>query len=623
LVNLVLNGEDWGVYLLEPDLEPAGEAWFESLDSERQGRLLAHADLWGLEIPGACQSGADSRERARRVLAEDPAARAAYKSEAEQIARREYVDGLRSVYRRTFTRYQRVLGDEFFSSYLQAPWPDLLARQEWLAARADEWAEASARSVEGSAWPPLTSSETVLPSIQAPVVLPSLEEVLERHPFLTRSDRPGFLSVKPGDWRVAGDLVLPGGVGLEASEPFSLSFERGAMLVAHGPLILNGREGAPLRLLPQEEHWAGVRVLGADPATPSVWRYVEVRGVRGVLTADGSPADRAGLLFYESPITLDRCRVVDHYAAVALALLRAPFEIRDSEFGAASGDLIQARAAQGLISRSAFHDALGAAVRLEGSAVEIVELSVQRVQGAAVWAGPESRVAVQGLRAEGIDVGLASMGAEALVRDVHVGRAATAGFLAYAEGRLDVDAVLFEDDSVQALVQEGSQATLDGTPVQARAFAVEDLRPPVAPPPPMSPLGVRFGPSIWLVGYELTTPVLAPGDTIEVILYWRAFSYLDRQYTIFMHVRDGAGEIVAGWDMMPRYNTFPTTDWPLVERIDDAHIVPLPQDLPPGEYTVALGLYDWTTGVRLPAYTRSGESLPDATVILEKQVTVQ
>jgi hypothetical protein len=75
--------------------------------------------------------------------------------------------------------------------------------------------------------------------------------------------------------------------------------------------------------------------------------------------------------------------------------------------------------------------------------------------------------------------------------------------------------------------------------------------------------------------------------------------------------------------MMPRYNTFPTTDWPLVERIDDAHIVPLSTDLPPGEYTVALGMYDWATGVRLPAYTRSGESLPEDTVILEERVTVK
>jgi hypothetical protein len=266
---------------------------------------------------------------------------------------------------------------------------------------------------------------------------------------------------------------------------------------------------------------------------------------------------------------------------------------------------------------------LGAALYLEQSAVRVVNASVQHVQGQALFAGQESRVDVQGLRAAGIDVGVTSVAAQVQVRDVHLRQAATAGFLAYAEGRLEVRSALFGDDSARALAQEGSEVVLEGARVKARDFSVEDLRPARDPHPPMTPLSVRFGPLIHLVGYELTTPERAPGETIEVILYWRAFGYLDRQYTIFMHVRDAAGETVAGWDMMPRYNTFPTTDWPLVERIDDVHIVPLAQDLPPGEYTVALGMYDWATGVRLPAYARSGELLAEATVLLEERVTVK
>jgi hypothetical protein len=75
--------------------------------------------------------------------------------------------------------------------------------------------------------------------------------------------------------------------------------------------------------------------------------------------------------------------------------------------------------------------------------------------------------------------------------------------------------------------------------------------------------------------------------------------------------------------MMPRYNTFPTTDWPLVERIDDVHIVPLPQDLPPGEYQIALGLYRVETGERLPATMRDGDPIPDAAVVLDQRVTVK
>jgi hypothetical protein len=362
-----------------------------------------------------------------------------------------------------------------------------------------------------------------------------------------------------------------------------------------------------------------VQVLRASAAS-SLWRNVEVRGVRG---QSGTDLGDGGLVFYESPIVLEHCRVLDSYAPTALSIVRAPFELAESEFGAASGDLVRLDAAQGTVSRCAFHDALGAALRFTQSAAEVVDVSAQRVRGEALWVGPESQVDLLGLRAQRVAAGVASAGAQVRVRDARVGPASSAGFLAYEEADLDIASVVFEDDSVRILVQEGSVGTLDGALVETQPFVPAELLSSRAPTPTMMPLDVRFGPSIWLVGYELTTPERAPGETVEVILYWRAFAYLDRQYTIFMHVRDAAGEIVAGWDMMPRYNTFPTTDWPLVERIDDVHIVPLAKDLPPGEYQVALGMYYWATGVRLPAYTRHGERLPKDTVLLQERVTVK
>ena len=139
----------------------------------------------------------------------------------------------------------------------------------------------------------------------------------------------------------------------------------------------------------------------------------------------------------------------------------------------------------------------------------------------------------------------------------------------------------------------------------------------------MRPSHVRFGASIWLVGYELTTPERAPGETVEVILYWRSFASLDRQYTVFMQLLDASGEWITGWDMMPRYNLYPTTDWPVATLIDDVRILPLPADLSPGQYTVSLGMYYWGTGERLPAYTRQGKMIPGGAVVLEEKIIVK
>ena len=73
-----------------------------------------------------------------------------------------------------------------------------------------------------------------------------------------------------------------------------------------------------------------------------------------------------------------------------------------------------------------------------------------------------SRAVVQGLRADRVDVAVGSAGAQVAVRDARIGLASTAAFLAYDEGRLDASRVIFEADPVKALVQAGSEATLNG-----------------------------------------------------------------------------------------------------------------------------------------------------------------
>ena len=59
------------------------------------------------------------------------------------------------------------------------------------------------------------------------------------------------------------------------------------------------------------------------------------------------------------------------------------------------------------------------------------------------------------------------------------------------------------------------------------------------------------------------------------------------------------GVPVAQWDGYPRWNTARTSTWaPGVEVVDHL-LLPLPDDLPPGDYRLLTGLYDPATGARL------------------------
>lgn len=120
--------------------------------------------------------------------------------------------------------------------------------------------------------------------------------------------------------------------------------------------------------------------------------------------------------------------------------------------------------------------------------------------------------------------------------------------------------------------------------------------------PPETELRAVFGGEIALVGYDITTPTPAPGDVLALRLYWQAVQRPSANVSLFVHLLpDGAVTPVAQFDGTPvsTKRLPPTWDDP-DEVLVGAVTLALPADLPPGGYTLALGLYDFTTGARLP-----------------------
>ena len=437
------------------------------------------------------------------------------------------------------------------------------------------------------------------PALSAPLlpVRPSVEQAIARHPFLTQSERPGFLELESGDWQVAGDLVLPHGFGLLASQPVSLRFDPGAVLFANGPLLLYGSADGRISLVPKEDDWGGIVVLDAGDEPASSLSYVTIRAAMGV-QRDGWHLP-GGVTFYESPVVLAHCRLLDAVAQAALHIVRTRFECTDTEFGYISDNALRGDFAEGRIERCTFHDVLGNALDVSGSHVDVRDVSLLRVYDQGISAGQSSIVTVQGVRAEDVGTVVASSDMSFVhVQDVHITQAWTAGLAAYTgemgygPASIQASGVVFQDDdAIQTLAQRGSSVRLDGIATDTREFNIEGLRWRQAITATIRALSYELGAAIRLVGYDLVTRELAPGDSLQVVLYWRTPGELDRDYTIFLHVQDASGQTVTGWDTMPRENAFPTTEWPAGKVIDDTHVVSLPSDIPPGEYHVALGMY--------------------------------
>ena len=115
-----------------------------------------------------------------------------------------------------------------------------------------------------------------------------------------------------------------------------------------------------------------------------------------------------------------------------------------------------------------------------------------------------------------------------------------------------------------------------------------------------------FERGITLTGYRLVNPRVRVGEPIHLTLYWTAREKIGESYTVFVHVLAADGFNVVGQDNPPRGGAYPTDQWPAGAAVIDPHPVPLPADMPPGDYRLDVGLYRLETGERLIGQDASG-----------------
>ncbi len=101
-----------------------------------------------------------------------------------------------------------------------------------------------------------------------------------------------------------------------------------------------------------------------------------------------------------------------------------------------------------------------------------------------------------------------------------------------------------------------------------------------------------------LVGYSIVRSSAPP--TMTVTLVWQGLREMKTSYRVFVHLVDGAGNIVAQSDAEPARWTRPTTGWAAGEYVIDPHVLSLPEPFSAADLALRVGLYDAGTGQRLP-----------------------
>jgi hypothetical protein len=109
---------------------------------------------------------------------------------------------------------------------------------------------------------------------------------------------------------------------------------------------------------------------------------------------------------------------------------------------------------------------------------------------------------------------------------------------------------------------------------------------------PQQVTDLRFVEPIALAGYDLNATTRAPGEAVELVLYWLASGRIERNYQAFTHLLAPNGRLVSGDDHIAGADSYPTSLWANGTLICNTFTLRVPPDTPPGQYAIEIGLYD-------------------------------
>ncbi len=117
----------------------------------------------------------------------------------------------------------------------------------------------------------------------------------------------------------------------------------------------------------------------------------------------------------------------------------------------------------------------------------------------------------------------------------------------------------------------------------------------------MRPAGARWADGVELVAFRMEPEgPMAPGGRLRLATAWRRWGTVTEEHSVFAHLLDGSGRLIAQDDHSVGRGLYPSTAWADGETIFERFELALPGDIPPGRYRLVIGRYNWETLVRVP-----------------------
>ncbi len=112
---------------------------------------------------------------------------------------------------------------------------------------------------------------------------------------------------------------------------------------------------------------------------------------------------------------------------------------------------------------------------------------------------------------------------------------------------------------------------------------------------------------------------LEAGQPLHVTLTWRALARPRTSYTVFIHLIDASGALRFGHDYTPLGGAFPSylwfPKWLEDQQVIDPYRLVIPPDIPPGHYSLEVGMYEMGSIRRIPQFAPDGTMTGDRFIL--------
>ncbi len=339
---------------------------------------------------------------------------------------------------------------------------------------------------------PITSSKVVVERLgiqrlgtQQPDVgrpeAPSLLAVLDAHPFLSYDLDASLLRVRPGDWVVSGDLVLPSHVSLAVGPATSLRFSPGAVLLTNASVDFVGTAEAPVKVGPLDNAggWGGLVVIGSRRR--SRLQHVVIRGAQGI--DRGGWQSPGGVTFYRSSVVIADTQFHGGSSEDVLNIVGARMDLTRVMFTGGASDLFDGDFVNGTVKACEFSNSGEDAIDVSGSRIEVSGCQFREVGDKALSIGEGSHVSVRDCRVESASIALAAKDkSQVNVSGLTVRHAEQFGVAVYIKkSEFGASSVVADRLSIESagrepyLVQTGCSLVVDKVKVKTKDLDVADL----------------------------------------------------------------------------------------------------------------------------------------------------